>query len=189
MSRRLPLRRQLYESWVDTIRGYYDRQQINSERGLQVFFCASLLAKWAALGSTRSLFVEPRLKTRSGESGPLPDVVICNSTQIIGVVELKYQPRARANTRKDLETLSWIADRRTDIRLANERYLGAPEDEREYSLATDAVLCWAGVHRGLKNTLETRIGASVAPHFMELHALTAPGKEPRIVSSFQPRQE
>jgi hypothetical protein len=58
-----------------------------------VFLCAALLSTFEIAGLSRRLFVEPRLTTANGSTGPLPDVVICDSRNIIGVVELKYLPR------------------------------------------------------------------------------------------------
>ncbi len=109
MGRRSLLRRHLYAAWERTIRDHYQRQQINSERGLQVFFCAALLSEFHAAKVQRRIFVEPGLKTARGFGGPKPDVLICNRNKIIGVVELKYLPRAKAKVAKDLQTLEWVA--------------------------------------------------------------------------------
>ena len=188
MSGRLLLRRQLYGSWQDTIQKHYQRQRINSERGLQVFFCASLLAAFEQAGVERRLFVEPRLTTTSGTTGPLPDIVICNTKKIIGVVELKYMPRVVAKTDKDLKTLKWVASHPSCIRISNGRYLGVPRDETEYSLANNAVLCWAGVHRGLDGMLSSRVAKNVHPYFMELHAVTTKDQDPKVISNFRPRR-
>jgi hypothetical protein len=177
----------LYAAWKGTIRAHYQRQQINSERGLQVFFCAALLSEFDAADLQRRIFVEPGLKTAKG-SGPKPDVMICNRDRIIGVVELKYQPRAKPKVAKDLQTLEWIASQGKHISIGNERFLGKVEDERQYWLAADAVLCWAGVHRGSPGwQLEPRVSSRLKPRFMELHAVTAVGENPEIVSNYKPR--
>jgi len=149
MAGRILLRRQLLAAWEVTIRDHYQVQEINSERGLQVFFCGALLAMFADSPRPRRIFVEPRLRTSAREKGPMPDIVVCNSRAIIGVVELKYLPRATAKVDKDLDSLHWIAARSQSIRLDNRRYCGVPIGSNVYSLANDAVLCWAGVRRGL----------------------------------------
>ena len=189
MSRRLLLRRQLYLAWKEAIERNYQAQRINSERGLQVFFCAALLSSFDRAGVRRRLFVEPRLLSGSDGAGPQPDVLICNSRNVIGVVELKYLPRAAPKIDKDLQTLAWVASHSGDIRIRNDRYLGANQPEREYSLSGDAVLCWAGVHRGLDGALSRRVAENVYPYFMELHAVTAENEDPKIVSNFRPRSD
>jgi hypothetical protein len=47
------LRGNLLAAWRRTIRHHYQRQQINSEHGLQVFFCAALLSEFRAAGDHR----------------------------------------------------------------------------------------------------------------------------------------
>lgn len=189
MSRRLLLRRQLYSAWKATIEGNYRAQEINSERGLQVFFCSALLSGFKEAGLRRRLFVEPRLIAGSDGSGPQPDVLICNSKNVIGVVELKYLPRAAPKIEKDLETLAWVASHGGELRISNDRYLGSNRPEKVYSLASDAVLCWAGVHRGLNGTLSEHVAENVYPYFLELHAVTAINRNPKIVSNYRPKND
>lgn len=189
MSRRLLLRRQLYSAWKETIQRHYQSQEINSERGLQVFFCSALLTTFEGAGLRRRLFVEPRLVSGSDGSGPQPDVLICNSRKVIAVVELKYLPRVAPKTYKDLETLGWVASHGGDIRITNDRYLGSNRVEKEYSLSSDAVLCWAGVHKGLDGALSERVAENVYPYFLELHAVTAINRDPKIISNYKPRND
>ncbi len=189
MGHRSVLRQNLYAAWKETIRGHYQRQQINSERGLQVFFCAALLSEFDAADLQRRIFVEPGLKTARG-FGLKPDVMICNRDRIIGVVELKYQPRAKAKVAKDLQTLERIAAYEKRISISNERFLGKVQDQRQYWLAADAVLCWAGVHRGpLGRRLELLVSSTLKPRFMELHAVTGADANPVIESNYRPRRD
>jgi len=147
-----------------------------------------LLEEFAGAGVQRRIFVEPVLKTDRGSVGPKPDVLICNRGKIIGVVELKYLPRVGPQVKKDLRTLDWVASHQKHISIGNERYLGIAQDERGYSLAADAVLCWAGVHRGPAGLrLQSRVSSRVKPRFMELHAVTGANVNPEIVSNYKPR--
>jgi hypothetical protein len=115
-------------------------------------------------------------------------VVICNRSKIIGVVELKYLPRTSPKVAKDLETLEWTASQQDYISISNERFLGVVADEKRYLLAADAVLCWAGVHRGrLGLRLEPLVSSALKPRFMELHAVTREDVDPRIVSNYRPK--
>jgi hypothetical protein len=188
MARRNLLKRLLLVAWQQTIRRYYERQQINSERGLQVFFCQSLISQFDAAKVPRRLFVEPTLTAGNSSSSPKPDVLICNRHRIIGVVELKYLPRANANYRKDLQTLEWCGSHADSIQIRNERYLGRQSASKYYSLANDAVLCWAGVfNRPIVLSLRGKVSEKIHSHFMELHAVTVPGGIPTIYSNYTPR--
>jgi len=59
------------------------------------------------------------------------------------------------------------------LRISNDRFRGVTQDNRFYPLASDAVLCWAGVHAGE----EIEIVASIRkPHtLLQLSALTEKG--------------
>ncbi len=76
-----------------------------------------------------------------------PDIMICNTRSIIGVVELKYNPMGSPKYLKDMETLDWIARNPDGVQVQNNRYVGVVRDDRVYPLASEAVLCWAGIHR------------------------------------------
>jgi hypothetical protein len=146
MTRRHLLRKHLFTAWHTTITNQYCDRLINSERGLQVFFCAALLQQFEKGKVMRRIFVEPRISRESAPGVLYPDIVLCNSRQIIGVVELKYVPRGLPKYAKDLRTSRNIA-KVDGITLSNDRYRGI-ERNRFYTLASDAVLCWAGVYTG-----------------------------------------
>jgi hypothetical protein len=118
----------------------------------------------------------------------MPDVLICNSGKIIGIVEMKYLPRAGARTEKDLKTLTWCVTHANRIGVRNDRYLGPGKNLKHYSLASDAVLCWAGVHRSGDTDLRKRVSKKLSPYFMELHAVTAKNEQPACYSNFRPRK-
>lgn len=178
MSRRHLLRKHLSDAWYTTITNQYCDRLINSERGLQVFFCAALLQQFEQDKVVRRIFVEPRISMKSAPGVLYPDIVICNSKQIIGVVELKYVPRGLPKYAKDLGTLGNIA-KADGITLSNDRYCGI-ERNRFYTLASDAVLCWAGVYTGSHLNLKDKIGAKVKQQFLQLDALTVDGKDPTL---------
>lgn len=102
MNRRGLLRGQLTQAWGMAIDEDYRRQRINSERSLQ----ASLWSKLNVLlpPESRRMFIEPKLKATvaalDGQVKPefrFPDIVICNTREVIGIVEVKYLPRAKPN--------------------------------------------------------------------------------------------
>lgn len=182
------LRSQLKTAWEFAIRQRYDHQLINSERGLQLYFCEALLNQFKESRVNRRLFVEPHLATIDGSRGRYPDIVICNTRRIIGIVEIKYAPRVGLTHRegkveKDLETLSYAVARADTLTLSNDRYQGPDYGKKSYSLANDAVLCWAGVYKGPVMKLGECIGAEVSPHFLQLNALTRKSEVPEIVFS------
>lgn len=140
------LRNQLKIAWESTIRDVYDKRLINSERELQWHFCQQLKAIFDGRQRKllRRLFIEPSVKIK-GDMLRSPDVLICNSTKIIGAIEFKYTPRKKAATKKDLETLRQLKVQTEPITVTSGRYRGSTK-LKEYTLARDAVLCWAAVH-------------------------------------------
>jgi hypothetical protein len=178
MTHRHLLRKHLSTAWHTTITNQYCDRLINSERGLQVFFCAALLQQFEKGKVMRRIFVEPHISMVGAPGVLYPDIVICNSKQIIGVVELKYVPRGLPKYSKDLRTLRNIA-KADGITLSNDRYCGI-ERNRFYTLASDAILCWAGVYTGSQLKLKGRIGAGLEQRFLQLDALTVDGKNPTL---------
>jgi len=182
MANRSMLKAQLRSAWQHTIEHHYNRQLINSERGLQAFLCAALLDQFeqAGVAQNRRIFIEPTLVVGRSNVVRKPDIVICNTRSIIGVVELKYNPKGYPRTKKDLETLDWMAEHPEGVRVQNDRYLGVPVDDRSYPLVGDAVLCWAGVHRGMAEPVSQKICARLEKYFVELHAVTRKDEDPII---------
>lgn len=179
---RKPLQKQITEAWKKTIEVDYCNQRINSERSLQ----ASL---WSQLNSvlppkTRRLFVEPTLTIRGKRY--LPDLVICNTKQVIAVIEIKYEPRKLPSYRKDLETLRAIAANRHKLSLANTRFRGPEADEPTYSFSDKVLFVWGGVHRafGCRDEMRLEVGKELDRCFLQLHAETLSEKSPEIISRF-----
>lgn len=180
MTNRTPLRDQLIRAWHSVIANDYTQQRINSEHGLQVSFCTALLREFELNKVTGRLFVEPRLFIGSQEIR-FPDIAICSNSEVIGVVELKYQPRAQPTYEKDLETLSLIAQHGKELHISNDRYLGPPVDEHPYRLADDAVLCWAGVYRDHPLDLSAHEARkSLESRFLQLDAVTDKDTPPDV---------
>lgn len=138
------LREQLKLAWKRTIRDAYDQQLINSERGLQAYFCSQLMAIFKRRKLPRRLFIEPAVEFDNGILR-WPDLLICNSGKVIGAIEFKYTPCKKAAVKKDLETLQSFKKQSQSVTVYNDRYRGLVE-KKKYSIAEDAVLCWAAVH-------------------------------------------
>jgi hypothetical protein len=171
MNRRSVLRRQIAEAWEKTMLGDYAAQRINSERSLQASVWAHLNAILPA--DTRRTFIEPRLSLPSGvRRVRCPDIVICSRRLVIGIVEVKYKPRGRAEWRKDLDTFRWIADNRETIRISNVRFRGVAADARSYPLSRNLLYVWAGVHAACELDLAECIEPALSSRFMALHAET-----------------
>ena len=178
MSSRSLLRSQLRRAWLRTIRGPYSDRLVNSERGLQVHFCLSLLEEFKVSKVRRRLFVEPMVLFPAATKR-FPDLVICNGHRVIGVVEFKYTPRARPMFTKDISTLRQLATSGKTVVLANDRFRGMAE-ARRYSFAPDAVLCWAAVYAGGLLALPDRAVSGIGPRFLRLDAITHDGDEVEI---------
>lgn len=162
------LRKHLKAAWNQTISGPYSDALINSERGLQVHFCVKLLGLLE--GQQRRLFIEPTLTFQSGEKRS-PDLVICNSRRIIGVVEFKYTPRTLPSYAKDFDTLARLArSAEGEITLSNERFRG-PRKIEHYNVASDAVLCWAAVHCDKAFEVPQLHLKEVGDRYLELRAI------------------
>jgi hypothetical protein len=177
------LRSQIKKAWEIAINQRYQAQLINSERGLQLYFCEALLRMFEEAKVNRRLFIEPCLQLSDETGCRYPDVVVCNTKQIIGIIEFKYAPRIRANTiaKKDIATLEFAAREASRLTLSNDRYLGPKARKKSYPLADDAVLCWAGVYKGDVIDLRGAINKQVLPHFLQLNALTIAGEAPHVV--------
>ena len=123
--------------------------------------------------------------TSSGSKTLVPDIVICNSRQIIDLVELKYLPRTQPTFRKDMETLRAIAANRSELQVANSRYRGDRSKAKADSIASNALFVWAGVHReAVSNDASSAPFNTGVPElegcFLELHAETSDTGPPRI---------
>ena len=175
VNQRTLLRSQISKAWQKALDKNYPLQRINSERSLQA-------AVWAELNCifsdcARRMFIEPGVvvysETASGEKQRnvrYPDLVICNSREIIAVLELKYLPRGKPAYTKDLATLALIANARDQVSITNNRFRGVEADPHVYKLATSVLYVWAGVHNDAHATLSPK--PEVAGNFLELHAVT-----------------
>ncbi|MBW8466300.1 hypothetical protein [Acidovorax sp.] len=158
MNNRKLLRSQLIEAWHQAIEFDYKRQRINSERSLQ----ASIWSKLNKIfdNQPRRMFIEPSLAVISSATEGqkqivrVPDLVICNSREIIGVVEMKYRPNTKPNYKKDIDTLAWIAENGSNIVISNYRFRGNIADAHAYKMAKSVVFVWTGVHRDKNISLD-----------------------------------
>ena len=147
--RRSLLRKQLFEAWSESIDKDYACQRINSERSLQASLWSKLNARLDP--QTRRMFIEPGLKIeqekqKHGSQIRYPDLVVCNTRVVIGIIEIKYRPRTKPVWKKDVASLEWIASNRDAIRVRNSRFRGIEADGRSYPLAANILFVWAGIH-------------------------------------------
>ena len=175
MQKRYKLRRHIVSAWHQVLGVPYCERRINSERALQFFFCTSLMEQFKDVG-VRSIYIEPTFRCPENDQLRSPDVVVTHSKQIIAVIELKYQPRGNPSFTKDLETLAWFSSVGSSVSLENERYLGPEGNERSYTVAPDAVLCWAGIYKGPE--VQVHPPEELDGRLLLLHGLTARGERP-----------
>ena len=112
MAIRSRLRGLLFSAWQECIEEDYSRQLINSERSLQASFWSRL--NWTLPDQLRT-FVEPRIELRKEGRWLTPDIIVCNTRNVICVVEIKYLPRGFAAHDKDVESLASIARNRRSL--------------------------------------------------------------------------
>ena len=179
MANRSLLKSQIREAWRQSIANDYAAQRINSERSLQASLWSNLNTLLAP--KTRRMFIEPCMST-PGLDRQLryPDLVICNSRKVIGIIELKYQPRAQPRWRKDIDTFHFLATHRNVISISNSRFLGIAVDARTYPLARDVLFVWAGVQAPCELKLSEYVDSTLAPYFMSLHAQTQHSGAPTL---------
>lgn len=181
MPQRTCLRTQIECAWRRTIENYYNAQLINSERGLQVYFCAELLGELKEASGPRRIFIEPSIHTAGSDKPKYPDIVICNTKSVIGIIEIKYLPRGKPIYQKDIDTLEKLLNSHDSVEIANTRYRGIDAGGRFYALANDAVFCWAGVYAGKQPSFEDEICNGLRKRFMSLHAITQHGEKPEVL--------
>ena len=170
------------QAWTDTIRSAYLDQVISSERALQVHFAARLMDIFWEDGIKRRGFVEPMMQLQDGRRIH-PDLLICNRNSIIGVVELKYQPKMPPKYAKDFATFESLADHGTGIEIHNRRYRGPDGGAGRFALSADPMYVWAGVYRGPLGVIPDFWPQSFNfQQLLVLHAATQKNAEPEIVS-------
>ena len=149
MAHRSPLKTTIIESWRECIENHYTLQRINSERSLQASFWSHLDEH---LPKGRRMFIEPgiSIKKTSGLKRVYPDIAICNTKEVIAIIELKYQQRAQPSYGKDIETLNTLSRYRKKLKLKNVRYRGEEADSKEYLFSSNMLFVWAGIHGELK---------------------------------------
>lgn len=184
-NRRTLLRSKLTQAWCECIKADYRSQRINSERSLQASFWSKLNPLLPS--ETRRLFIEPTMKIAVSKPNgqekdhlKYPDIVVCNTRQIIGIVELKYQPRTGPTWKKDIATFKWISQHRNKISVSNVRFQGVEVDGTIYSLANDALFVWAGIHTPYPHRIGDQVSSELRQNFFELHADTHTGGEPAV---------
>ncbi len=171
----------LADAWLNVVKTEYCAGHINSERSLQGHLFAELRHQMRG-EPNRQIFIEPRVDLKGEERVVRPDIVICNSNEVICVVELKYAPRGKAATEKDMRSIGAIAADQT-IEISLERYLGPPVPSRTYKISSTTLFAWAGVHKGAgqQSDVWTADDKFANHYFLELHALTKADAEPRLV--------
>lgn len=179
MANRKPLRYALEKSWRETIDGPYSKQQINSERGLQVHFCARLLVNIE--NDNWRILIEPKVKIDGRKNPIFPDILICSQRAVIAVVELKYTPRGKPSINNDLSKLRAFAAPETLIEVVNERFRGKRISPITYKLTKDALVCWAGVYTSKGIDFHFGENAKLNGKLLALHAITRVGANASVM--------
>ena len=180
MKRRNLIKSKIIKAWEKSINIDYCSQRINSERSLQAAFWSHLNP---LLSKNRRLFIEPRMtiKTKKGKRKIYPDIVVCNTKQVISVIELKYLPRTNPRYEKDIKKLALIAKKRNKISIANVRFLGTEKDSKEYTLSSNILFVWAGIHKKqTDNFLYSNRFKSLENCYLQLHAETELNSKPKL---------
>ncbi len=182
MKKRHPLKNLILDAWQDSIKSDYLKQRINSERSLQASFWSQLNKR---LPPTRRIFIEPpmRIKTHNGIKKVIPDIVICNTKEVISIIEIKYSPKGQPKFEKDIETLALISKKRKQLSISNSRFRGTEKDNKDYYFSNNVLFVWAGIHAQPKqeiNNLYSNGYKSLENSFVQLHAETRHNGKPVV---------
>ena len=184
MKQRPGIKKQFIAAWKDCIENDYCNQKINSERSLQASLWSYL---YNHLPNNRRLFIEPSfsLKLKGKTKNLYPDIVVCNSKEIIAVIEIKYLPRGKPKYEKDIETLSLLSQHRDKLSISNFRYRGIEADAKEYILSKNILFVWAGIHKSevVEKPESFANGRKyIEGSYLQLHAATNEGGIPNVYS-------
>src|ERR1700680_2068495 len=146
MVKRSKVGHHLAKAWLNVIDAEYCAGHINSERSLQGYLFAELRQQMKE-EPNRRILIEPRIDLKSENRIVRPDIVVCNASNVICVVELKYAPRGKADTEKNMRSIGAIAADQT-VEISVERYLGPRLPSKPYSISDTTLFVWAGVHKG-----------------------------------------
>ncbi|CAJ7271002.1 Uncharacterised protein [Burkholderia pseudomallei] len=170
MKKRTFLKNQLINAWTECVKYDYPTGVINGERALQACLYHRLINDFKANGmeNCRRIFIEPTIDVKGRTSRRIPDMMICDTNNVIAIFELKFHPRVtlsgrfgdalRGGVEKDLDTLLSIAQDlngvsakpqadASHIEVSNERYLGVSGASKAYGLASNLMLVWAGIYK------------------------------------------
>jgi hypothetical protein len=189
MTLRKPLRRRIQSGWETCIKDDVDSFRVNSERSLQAALWFRLTEEFLADDSRkRQILIEPHISI--GKDHYFPDLVICNSRRIIGVIELKYQPKREPSVDKDLSTLSalWTCQDK-DVGVTLRRHRGPNAKVKTFHISDDLLIVWAGVHSAISSERTNGIlptNKECYPYFMRLHAATSDDDIAKVSSCEHP---
>ena len=181
------IKQHIIKSWKRCIANDYKKQRINSERSLQAALWHHI---YYNLKPHMRLFIEPTLIMESGKK-VRPDIIICNSRNIISIMEIKYLPRAKPIYKNDINKLAAVAESGQSghaISIANNRFLGINKDNTQYKLPKTVLYVWVGIHadkEGGSYHLFSEEQQALKRCYLQLQALTQPGRNPKILINGQ----
>ena len=185
MARRDRLKAGFVSAWHRCIEEYVDDQRVNSERSLQAAFWACLNKE---LHKSRRIFIEPAIRFDAPSDIYFPDLLICNTREVIGVVELKYTPRIKACIKKDISTICALAAHQGELFVSNSRYRGEVKRIKKYAFSDHVLFAWAGVHCEERDQVVVRfqerleeVGDIGKHSLLQLHAITNSDGKAKVV--------
>ncbi len=182
MRHRNVIKSQIIQAWHQSIEEDYCDQRINSEQCLQASFWSHLNY---AISRSRRIFIKPTIsmRTKGGIRKIIPDIVVCNTREVISVIELKYCPRANPRHKKDIGILSLIAENRQQISIDIEQVRSTDEHIKQCLMSKYILFVWACVHAKSKSDSNKLYAAdydALNECYLELHASTQKNRKPQV---------
>lgn len=182
MRHRNVIKSQIIQAWNQSIEEDFCNQRINSAQCLQASFWSHLNH---AISRSRRIFIEPTLsmRTKGGVRKIIPDIVVCNTREVISVIEVKYCPSAHPRHKKDIENLAVIAENRRQISIDIEQIRGTDKHLVNCAMSKYILFVWACVHAKCKSESNRLYAAdydALADCYLELHASTQKNRKPQV---------
>ncbi len=182
MRHRNLIKSQIIQAWNQSIEEDYCNRRITSEQCLQASFWSHLNH---AVSRSRRIFIAPTfsMRTKGGIRRIVPDLVVCNTREVISVIEVKFCPGDHPRYKKAIENLAAIAEHRNQISVDLQQLHDKDKQLKNFSMSKHILFVWACVHAKNNSVGDDLYAADydvLSNCFLELHASTQKNRKPQV---------